>query len=275
MKSPKKSRATSIESDSPKKKHKSQDIKPSKSANIQVRVHNTDSFTTYRNKNEHLTIDQTALPVQYGAEHIADDDEVWLCEIPHDIDVKQLVGKTIRLGGTSKTIHTTDGQHLECVSEVQKSDNEADKVNRLSLVVQNTNAQLSIRNVDVLGRLTFRQKLADNTQEPIEIENNISYKAGTDFPTNLRVRHPLHGFQFDKFVELNETVKQKLKDSSNNVESEDESKKIVVKTEKETPKKTRKRKASNHSDDGDDVKRPKIKTEIDTATQDLDWIRQI
>lgn len=285
-KSPRKSRgsshisSSSSELDSPKKKHKSHDTKPDKSTNVQVRVHNTDSFTTYHNKNEHLTIDQTALPTQFGAERIPDDAEVWLCEIPHGIDVKELIGKSIKLGGTSKTISTQDGQQLECVSEVQKIDGESNKTDRLSLVVQDANARLSIKNVEVHGRLSFRQKLADDTKEPLEIEDNISYKAGTDFPTELRVRHPLYGFQFDQFIELDEKVKQKLSDIANdNTKSLDAPERIAVKTERDTPIKRKKRKASTDDEDCVDasaaVKRPKIKSETETATQDLDWIRQI
>lgn len=264
--------------DSPNKKHKPHDSNRNASSNVQVRLQNTDSFTTYRKKNEHLTIERSALPAQFGLDHIDDDDEIWLCDIPHGIDVKQLIGKSIKLGGTSKTIATSDGNQLECVSEVRKCDEGADS-ERISLVVQDTNARLSIRNVDVHGRITFRHKLDGDAQQPLEIEDNIEYKAGTDFPTGLRVRHPLYGFQFDRFIELDGKVQRRLNHIRDNIRCESAPKQVVVKAEPEPSKKTKKRKAVSVDEAADDVdsaaKRPKIKAEPEAMAPDLDWIRQI
>lgn len=251
-----------------------------KAASVQVRLHNTDSFTTYRNKYDHLAIDQMALATHFEPDDIDDDDDIWLCEVPNGIDVNEFIGKSIKLGGTSKTISTSDGGHFECVSEVQKNGDGIVGNDSMSIVLQNHDAKLSIKNVKVQGRLTFRHKLDDDASDELQIDDNIAYKAGTEFPKNLRVRHPLYGFQYDQYIDLDAAVKQKFQDiRDGNDKAENEPTVIAVKAEKQTPTKAKKRKVTDVDgvDGGDagDTKRAKINVEAESIAEDLAWIRQI
>lgn len=252
---------------------------PNKAANIQVRLHNTDSFTTYRNKNEHLAIDRMALSTHFETDDIDDDDDIWLCELPNGIDVNEFIGKSIKLGGNSKTISTSSGGHYECVSEVAKNEDGISAADSMSIVLQDRDAKLSMKNVKLQGRLTFRHKLNGDALEPLHIDNNIAYKAGTEFPQNLRVRHPLYGFQYDQCIDLDAVVRQKLHNIRNeNINTENEPKVIAVKVEEQTPTKAKKRKVADIGgvDSGaGDTKRAKIKVEAESIAEDLAWIRQI
>lgn len=255
-------------SQSPRKKQDA--TKQSKLATVQVRLSNTNSFTTYKNKNEHLSFEHTAVASQLGPDDISDDDEIWLCEVPNGIDTKELVGKTIKLGGTSKSISTSNGDQIECISEIQKDD-DGIVGETVSLVLQDSDTKLSIKNVTVNGRVSFRQKIVDNPQQHIEIDDNISYKAGTDFPKNLKIRHPLHGFQYNTIIDLAASVKEKLVEMrQQKVALKNEQKQSVVKAEKVSPKKKKRKAESNDEDESNDTKRAKIE-----EPEDLAWIRQL
>lgn len=260
-------------SKSPRKKQDT--TKQSKLATVQVRLSNTNSFTTYKNKNEHLTFEHTAVASQFRPEDISDDDEIWMCEIPNSIDTNELIGKTIKLGGTSKSISTSNGSQIECVSDIQKDD-DGIVGETVSLVLQQSDSKLSIKNVKANGRITFRHKIDDNPEQHLEIEDNIPYKAGTDFPKNLRIRHPLYGFQYNDFVDLDAKVQEKLLGiRQHKITLKDEPQHNVVKAEQITPKKMKKRKAeSNDEDEPIDTKRSKIK-EPHAESEDLAWIRKL
>lgn len=269
------SESSSSENEIQQRSSPSKHNQKNKTANIKVRLQNTDTFAMYRNKNQHLSIEQMEIPSNFLPSELDEDDDIWLCEIPNVVNVNELIGKTIKLGG-SKTFSTTDGIQIECASEKYDDSNKVYQ-NTLSMAIKNDDSQFSMKNVKALGRLTFRQKPNEHAYDITEDVETISYKAGTTFPKDIRIRHPLHGHQFEKHIDLNETIKQKLKDVRG--KSNQKHTKIKIKKEKETnstsvettSKKSKKRKADES--DGHSVEAKKIKME--NVDEDLAWINQL
>lgn len=269
------SESSSSENEIQYKASPSKQNKKNNTANIKVRLQNTDTFAMYRNKNQHLSIEQMEIPSNFLPSEIDEDDDIWLCEIPNVVNVNELIGKTIKLGG-SKTLTTSDGIHVECASEKYDDSNNVYQ-NTLSMAIKNSDSQFSMTNVKALGRLTFRQKLNEYAYNMNDDAAQISYKAGTTFPKDIHIRHPLHGHQFEKHIDLNEAIKQKLKDAQG--KSSQKHTKLKLKKEKEINctsveapnKKSKKRKADTNVEHSVEAK--KIKTE--NVDEDLAWIKQL
>lgn len=265
-----------------RKTSKTPDKSSSKSSttpkNLSVRFQNADMLTKYRNKNPHLKIENPRTTSNCLANEIGDDDEIWLCEIPNAIDVDELVGKSIKLGSKKSLMKTQNGQ-IECASSKFDSSNDVYQ-NTLSVVFQNNDSQLSVKNIKPVGRLTLYKKI-DDSDDAIELIPNGRHPC-TVFPNNLAVRHPLLGRQFDEQIQISEAIKKKLAEAK--VASQKSQSMVRVKREREesdnishtTPRKTKKRKAEPSKEDAATPKKLKKDIKIENGhDDDLVRIKQI
>ncbi|XP_055323665.1 uncharacterized protein LOC129578709 [Sitodiplosis mosellana] len=245
-------------------------------ANVTVRLENADSLAKYRNKYPHIQIENPKTTTNFAADEISDDDEIWLFDVPATIDVKKLIGKSIKLGSKKSTIKTDDDEIEYNSTKIDKDDYQ----NTLSVVFQNKDAQFSIKNIKPVGRVQFHQKI-DDTDEPVELTPSGRHPC-TIFPENLKVRHPLLGHQFEDKIKLSKTIKEKLMEAKT-VSEQESLPSVRAKQEKEenrtssqiSPKKSKKRKAESADDT---VAQKKLKEDIKMENghdDDLAMIKQI
>lgn len=245
-------------------------------SNVSIRLKNADMLAKYRNKNPHIQIVNPTTTTNFAADEISDDDEVWIFKVPASIDATKFVGKTIKFGSKKSTIKTDDGE-----IEYNTTQFEPNGVyqNTLSVAFQNRDGQFSMKNIKPVGQLMFHKKI-DNSAEPIEFPTKRGRHECTVFPENLKVRHPLLGFQYQDKVELSKTIKKKLNEAKKASEHSEPS--VRIKQEKEdtatksqtSPKKSKKRKA----EEIETIAPKKLKGDIKTENghdDDLDMIKQI
>lgn len=270
-----KERKSSLSSDSndseepkPKKsktKSKKDDNNSKAEPNFNVRLQNTGMLTNYRNKNQHIQIENVNLSSNCTENDIESDDEIWICEIPTTINVNSLVGKSIKLGNKRCSIKT---QHTEIECESSKfADASGAYENTLSMVFQNNDSQLSMKNIKPMGRIAIHEKVIDSEPQ-IELTPSDQHEC-TIYPDSLVVRHPLFGRHFKKEVNINKKIREKLSEAeslhskfTNLVEVKqekpeaDENSHKKRKADKSNGKsqKDRTKKANGHDDDLDRIK---------------------
>lgn len=275
------SRKESVPIEPSPKKHKSSKQKNESAketqSGISVRLHNAEMLSKYRNKNPHINIENPKYSSNFSPSEINDDDDVWLFEVPNNVDVSELVGKSVKLGSKSCFIKT-ENNPIECVSE-RYDDPEQ---NIKSLICQKSNSQLKIKNVRPVGRVMLRTNVTKTLAEaPIEFDER-AFSKNVAYPANLKVRHPLHGFQFEDSVNLSATIKHRLS-SAQQVSSMATTRSRIkqepvddrIKSEV-SPKKSKKRKADTH-DDSIVIEHKKSKKTIkaENTNDDLAWISQL
>lgn len=186
---------------------------------ISVRLQNADMLTKYRNKNPHIIIEMPKNKSNCMGNEIGDDDEIWLCEIPNSIDVEKLIGKSLKLGSKKSTIKITDETQLECVSSKFDQQNGGVYANAMSVVFQNDDAKLSVKNLKALGHMSIHKKIDGNQRETIELSPTVHHEC-TVFPESLRVRHPLFGNHFEDKIKLSKRIGQRLAEAAVETEAE-------------------------------------------------------
>lgn len=215
-----KERKSSVSSDSnesdepkPKKlktKSTNHDNNSKAEPNFNVRLRNTGMLTNYRNTNQHIQIESMKSTSNCTENDIDSDDEIWICEIPTSIDVNGLVGKSVKLGSKRCSIKT-ERTEIECVSS-KFEDSAGAYENTLSVVFQNNNSQLSMKNIKPMGRLAIHEKVIDSEPQ-IELTPSDQHEC-TIYPDSLVVRHPLFGRHFKKEVNIKEEIRDKLAEAS-------------------------------------------------------------
>lgn len=241
------------------------------SSNISVRLQNADMLTKYRNKNAHIVIETPKTKSNYTMNEINDDDEIWLCEIPNSIDVNQLLGKSVKLGSKKTTIDKTQ---LECRAESCDHQNGI-YANTVSVISQNDDAKLSVKNLKTAGRMTIHKKIEDDQRETIELSPTVRHEC-TIFPESLTIRHPLFGNHFKDKIKVDKRIAKKLS-AAQVIDHSPYGKRIRIKQEKEdsingSPKKSSK--ASKTIDSSTAIKAEKNKT-LNGHDDDVDRIKQI
>lgn len=240
-------------------------------ANVTVRMENADMLSKYRQKNPHIKIMAPQTTTNFASDEISDDDEIWICDVPESIDINKLVGKSIKLGSKKSTIETDDG-----AIGYSSSKYESDSIyqNTLSVVFQENDSTLKIKNIKPVGRMAFYQKL-NHSEEPIELQPTGRHEC-TLFPENLVPRHPLFGRKFDDKISLNETIKSKLSEAQ--VASLQPT--VRVKQEKDetnihSPSKKPKKRKGETVDNSISHKKLKVEIKTETEDDDLNRIKQI
>lgn len=179
-----------------------------KQSNIKVRLQNTDMLTKYRNKNEHIHIEHAKSIPNFIESELSEEDEVWICEIPNSTDVNELIGKSVKLGHKRCSIKIEQAE-MECVSSKFK-DMPSVHDNVQSVVLQNKNSQLFMKNLKPVGRLTVHEKIAE--MEPSTDVGTTSRHECTVFPDMLVVRHPIFGRYFEDKINVTDEIKRTLSD---------------------------------------------------------------
>lgn len=241
-------------------------------ANVTVRLENADMLTKYRHKNPHIKIIRPETTTHFASDEISDDDEIWTCDVPDSIDMTKLVGKSIKLGSKKSIIETDDGT-IEYSSSKYES-NDGIYQNTLSIVFQDNDSTLSIKNIKPVGRMSFYKKL-NHSDEPIQLHPTGRHEC-TLFPANLVLRHPLLGRNYEDKVNVNETIKSKLSEA----QTASTQSRIVIKQEKEGTNiqpslKKRKKRKDESADNLISHKKPKEEIKTETEDDDLDRIKQI
>lgn len=254
---------------------------------LTVHLRNADMFAKYREKNPHIAFQKSQTISNFTPDELSDNDEVWIFEVPNGIDPTTLVGQSVKLGSRRSALKLNDTDSYECVSE------KYDEPKTVSLVCQKKNAQLAMKNTRPIGRVVLRQKLGASLEVPIDLdESKMNVKV--PMPTNLKVRHPIHGANYEDSIILSETIKEKLakaeaaslhrpsrKNRGGKVLTGD-IETIKIEDPSAAPRKTKKRKltAVDTDEDGVLTVSKKVKREIevkieDATDADLDWIKQI
>lgn len=143
----------------------------------------------------------------------------------------------------------------------------------MSVVFQDQDSRLSIKNIQSAGRLTFSKKI-DDTEVPFEL-NPTGRHAVTIFPEHLVVRHPLLGRHFKEQVQVSDSIKRKLNEAKLPVVNREDTEESSQKTKKA---KKRKAEASHESTPLKKIKEEFDSVEIKTESgqdEDLARIRQI
>lgn len=185
---------------------------------ISVRLQNADMLTKYRNKNAHIAIETPKTKSNFISTEISDDDDIWLCEIPHSVDVNKILGKSVRLGNKRCSIKLSDETKLECVASEFDRKNGDVYANTVSVVFQNDDGKLSVRNLKASGRMSIHKKIVDDQRETVELEPTVRHEC-TIFPESLRVRHPLFGNHFENKIKLEKGVAENLAAATQAVDS--------------------------------------------------------
>lgn len=251
--------------------------------NISVRLQNADMLSKYRNKNAHIVIENPKTKSNYMATEIADDDEIWLCEIPNSVDVNKLIGKSLKLGSKRNDIKLSDESQLECVSsKFESQQKDGVYVNTVSVIFQSDDGKLSVKNLKANGQMSIQKKIQDDQRETVQLDPTVRHEC-TIFPESLRIRHPLFGNNFQDKIKIKQEVTEKLAaaatqaidKTSNGGDCDD----IQIKQEKDdssnhnSPKKSSK--TSKSIDTPISVKTEKNKTTRNGMDDDLARIKQI
>lgn len=179
-------------------------------SSVSVRLQNADMLAKYRNKNSHIIIENPKDKSNYLGNDISDDDEIWLCEIPNSIDVNQLLGKSVKLGSRKSFIKVADNTQLKCVStEYDRRNDVTVYANTVSVVFQDDDAKLSLKNLQPKGQMIIHKHIEDDQRETVELGRTGRHEC-TVFPESLRVRHPLFGNCFEDKIQLNQRIAEKL-----------------------------------------------------------------
>lgn len=268
-------------------KRKRKDSENSEDDDLTVHLRNADMFAKYREMNPHIEFQKSQTTSNFTPDELSDSDEVWIFEVPNDIDPTALVGQTVKLGSRRSALKLNDVDNYECVSE------KYDVPKTVSLVCQKKNSQLIVKNTRPVGRVVLRQKLAASFEVPIDSDES-KVNAKVPMPKNLKVRHPILGVNYEDSIELSETIREKLakaeaaslhrparKNRGNKAPAGD-IETIKIEEPAATPRKSKKRKLATVDSDEDALpassKKVKRENEVkveDSAETDLDWIKQL
>lgn len=272
---------------SPKKRSTPQKSNSKRSSDSGVRFRNTEMITKYKARNPSIKLQTVNEPSQLDAEDIESDDEVWVFQAPASMDVSKLVGKSLKLGSKNSVIQTDNDEAIECVMEKAAP-------KPMSMICPRRDSQLALVSFLSSGTILLRSKGSVDTEEDIDFNALIS-KQKVPFPDDLKIRHPIHGANYEEKMEIHESILSKLKEAEKSTAKKTKTKtrsgraeggevreevdiSEVVKTEEVSPKKkSNKRKFVPDNDDDEVPFLPKkVKTIIETEDDtDLAWIKQL
>lgn len=186
-------------------------------SDIAVRLQNADILSKYRNKNQHIKIESVKTVSDIAINEINEDDEIWICGIPHSVDVNELIGKSVKLGNKKCSFQTKEVQ-LESVSSKYLDEKGVYK-NTLSMIFQKNNSELSIKNVKLQGEITIQKKIVYSDIPSIELAVS-GVNEGTIFPDSIVPRHPLFGKNFEDKININTKIMKMLCAADTEVQSD-------------------------------------------------------
>lgn len=265
---------------------KSTPTKAKRGSESAARFRNTLMISEYREKNPHISIKNVDGDSQFDADEISSDDDVWIFQAPASIDVSKLAGQTFKLGSRSSTVHLGD-KAIECVTEKYS------EPKSMSMICTQQRSQMALVSFVPQGKVLLRSAVQNGADAEALDFDGLDTSVTVPMPSNLKVRHPLHGAIFEERLKLDKSIKAKLVEAdsrslmcaqskkskrsavSQKADADDEA--TGVKTEVDSlKKKSRKRKLDSNADNEDDsvvaVNAKRAKTKIEA---DLDWIKQL
>ncbi|XP_055699947.1 uncharacterized protein LOC129799764 [Phlebotomus papatasi] len=175
------------------------------------------------------------------------EEEVFILQCHNSIEPEKLLGEKIYLKGRTQIEENGLEFSVEKIPEGPSR--------TVTLVSSQEKGHLTAETFPVVGKITISQLI----EEPIITYNASQDNAHEEFPTNLKVRHPLLGADFEKTVSENIVVKQE----SPEIE--------VVQTSQRRSKRKRDREEPTSSKKSPAKK--KIKQE--EISSDLQWLQEV
>ncbi|XP_037029194.1 uncharacterized protein LOC119069247 [Bradysia coprophila] len=162
------------------------DTKPGSTA---VSNHTLDTFLDARKHIKTVRDKSTVQPVK-----ISSDEEVWIFQCPKNIETADLLGRKIVLPQPMQIIQSKRGNmEFECKLELTKQEHHL-------TVICPTNGYPEAVSVKQAGMISIRERI----KLPEPKENGSIDTNSTDrqffYPTNLKIRHPLLGVNFDNIA---------------------------------------------------------------------------
>lgn len=274
------SEASSIKSSHGKKsKRQPQFTKPTTTYNSLYDTDYSSNLATYLDNNAHLSVSTSKRPL-LSIQDITSDDEIFIIHCPKAIDLQQLTAKKIKSVG-KKTIteknDVFDIESIPCTDDVTCS----------TLLCSNSVAYKT-------QAISFKPAAIVNIKKRIdEIPATLPStpaQSEVPYPKNLKVRHPIHGFNYEEIIQLSGKIKQRIGHASRmsvlssgcskakrrgeapiKIEdsADEETKCVKVEVDEKVSKK---RKTVAHLDD-EKCSPKKRKNERDSAN--LDWLASI
>lgn len=129
------------------------------------------------------------------------EDEIWVLQCPKGLNIKEeLQSQKLKLPGR------TNFNSAEAVAV------EYDEPETRAFGYCNRKARYSLRLLPVKGNILLRDRL--KMAEAVTLENAEALcpsQSRVPFPDMIKVRHPLHGHQFDKSLRIKKTIAERLK----------------------------------------------------------------
>lgn len=287
-------RARSSSSSSEDAANQSQRLPKEKQSNKNIL--NQGRFKNEKTLRMYLSTKRPTLEIAKGSsavmpsDDLDENEEIWFVQCPKSLPVEQLVGQTLKLNGKPNVLKAgTDNESiLEYEAEKLKNPKYSTIINKSS-DGWSPNYAFSFLPAGLIRVLD---------QQPIILFNEIEIPKQTTvpYPSNLKVRHPILGYNYANCTELNETVQKKLNQAvrkSNIAKSE-----RFVKREKitkiedrrlseimdedenpneQSPKKIKRRLSSESELATPSKKRKKVKRDDndEKETSNLDWLSNI
>lgn len=171
------------------------------------------------------------------------DEEVWIFQCPKNIETEDLLGRKLVLPQPLQIIQSKRGhKEFECKLELTKQENHL-------TVICPTNGFPEAVSVKQAGMISIRERI----KLPQRKENGNSDLDSTDrmflYPTNLKIRHPLLGVNFEN-IEIKEEAddttvkspkKKKVNQSNDRIKIKQEQEEVAVSSSKKEKKRKRPR----------------------------------
>lgn len=172
------------------------DLKPGP---IDISNRSLDTFLQARKHIKTVRDKSSAQPIKISA-----DEEVWILQCPKNLDTDDLLGRKIVLPQPMQIIQSKQGnREFECKLELTQQEHHL-------TVICPTNGFPEAVSVKQAGSISIRERI----KLPESKGNDRNDTNATDnqffYPTNLKIRHPLLGVNFDNIVikqEVDEDVR--------------------------------------------------------------------
>lgn len=207
---------------------------PKQTKHLHSRYEST--LSPYLAKSQHLKVlTANRNPPALTRQDIGTEDEVWLFQCPQTVDVEKLVGTKLKLNSQ---------QHLVPADETTKYEYHSSPANTQFYTVisksadKNKHEAYSFR---AAGVVRIQHEIPEVV--PCDVFNAVD--ARVPYPENLKVRHPILGFDFEKTSTLSKSVRRSLRKAviaSNIAKAES----LVKEEERSSSSKTRKKRSSSN-----------------------------
>ncbi|XP_073814446.1 uncharacterized protein isoform X1 [Musca autumnalis] len=226
------------------------------------------------------------------------ENEIWFLQCPKGMDLKSLESEKLKIPGRT-TLNDIESVSVDFVEGKQQH----------SFAYCNRNGRYDLRLLPVRGSIFLRKRLkAAETITEERIAECCPPSKRVPMPSNIRVRHPLLGFQYDDKLDIDTNVIKRLREADETsaeilkksmvkklyekasqkqqiakcieLDSAEEDDSVQFVSEEVIKKKKRKHSESNKSDDGSKKKSKKSKKskkadDEEEVSKDLQWLQNL